>query len=262
MGHYQALEPDAPGADRSRVDFEKGRAFLQGIVRTLLGAHHAVGGSERNLLAALLEQGEMTDRELRDQVLTIVMAGHETTAKSLTWALYLLDRHPDVMATLVQELDRELDGRLPAVADVDRLTYTRSVLDETMRLFPPVWLISRRAVVDEQLDGYDVPSGTLVCISPYTLHRHPGYWSDPERFDPARFAPGRERDRPSHLYLPFGGGPRLCIGRHFALTEAVLVLATVLQSVRLELVPGQDVVPEALVTLRPRDGIHAVPQPR
>jgi cytochrome P450 len=263
MGHYQIYDVDSTDAARSRAQFDRGRSFLDGIVRTLIAARRAVGGDEHNLLAPLLALGAaMRDDELRDQVLTIVMAGHETTAKSLTWTLYLLDQHPDVAATVVDEVDRVLGGRAPTASDVAALPYTRSVLDEAMRLYPPVWLISRRTVADDELGSYDVPAGTLVCISPYTLHRHPAYWDDPERFDPKRFAPGADADRPSHLYLPFGGGPRLCIGRQFALTEAVLVLATLLQSVQLGLVPGQDVQPEALVTLRPRDGIYVIPRRR
>ena len=263
MGHYQRDDIDSAEAAGSRAAFARGRAFLDGIVRTLIAARRAVGSTEADLFAAMLaEDGDVSDDELRDQVLTIVMAGHETTAKALTWTLFLLDAHPDVAATLDAELARVLDGRTPAAGDVTALGYCRSVIDEAMRLYPPVWLISRRTVVDDVLDGYDIPAGTLVCISPYTLHRHPTYWKEPERFDPARFAPGADAGRPSHLYLPFGGGPRLCLGRHFALTEAVLVLATILQRMRVPLVAGQVVEPEALVTLRPRHGIFAVPSAR
>jgi cytochrome P450 len=259
MGAYLHEDQGSAEAALSLAGFTKGRAFLDRTARTLIAARRAIGTDDGTLLATMLADQELGGDELRDQVLTIIMAGHETTAKALTWTLYLLDRHPGAEDAVCEELRHVLGGRVPTSADLGALPYCRAVLDEAMRLYPPVWLISRRCVADDELGGFDVPAGTLVCVSPYTLHRHPRYWEQPERFDPARFAPGTEAERPSHLYLPFGGGPRLCIGKHFALTEAVLVLATLLQSVRLELVPGQDVQPEALVTLRPRDGVYAVP---
>jgi cytochrome P450 len=148
-----------------------------------------------------------------------------------------------------------LGGRLPTAADLLALGLTRRVLDEVIRLYPPVWLISRRAIRDTELGGYLVPAGTLICISPWTLHRNPADWPDPERFDPGRFLPEAAAARPSHAYLPFGGGPRVCIGQTFALTEAALVLATILPRLSFAHLSGVPVEPEALVTLRPRNGL-------
>jgi enediyne biosynthesis protein E7 len=184
------------------------------------------------------------------------MAGHETTAKALTWTLHVLAGQPEAADAVQAELRLVLGGRLPTAADLPRLGLTRRVIDEAVRLYPPVWLISRRTTKDTELGGYPVPEGTLVCISPWTMHRNPDHWPDPERFDPGRFLPDAVAARPSHAYLPFGGGPRVCIGRAFALTEAALVLATILPRLDLAHVPGSPPVePEALVTLRPRDGL-------
>jgi cytochrome P450 len=202
----------------------------------------------------------MTATDLRDQVLTIVMAGHETTAKALTWTLYLLDRHPEAAQAVYDEVDRLPADRLPTAADLPGLETCTRAIKEAMRLYPPVWLISRRAVEPDVIDGYDVPAGTLVCVSPYVLHRDARYWPDPESYLPDRFA--GEHGHVSHQYLPFGGGPRICVGQHFAMAEATLVLAVLLRTLRLELVPGFPVEPEALVTLRPRHGMLMIPRPR
>ena len=270
IGHYlpadgdRASPPGRPqGPPASATRYARASAFLDQIVRTIIAARRAGGGLGRpDLLAALLASpAEVSDTELRDQVLTIAMAGHETTAKSLTWALYLLDRHPQIAAQVEEEVDTALGGRLPTAADLPRLAMCRQVIEEALRLYPPVWQISRRARGPDTVGGYDVTPGALIAISPYLLHRHPGYWAEPDVFRPERFAAGAA-DRPSHLYLPFGGGPRVCIGQHFAIVEATLVLATLIREVRLEVVPGFTVEPEALVTLRPRHGLLAVPRAR
>jgi cytochrome P450 len=202
------------------------------------------------------ESGEtMTDRQLRDEVMTFVLAGHETTAVALTWTWYLLDRHPDVLARLRAEVATVLGGRTPALEDVPRLSYTRMVVEEAMRLYPPVWGFMRQSVGPDRIGGYDIPKGTVIAICPYIIHRHPDFWPDPERFDPERFTPERVRERPRFAYLPFSGGPRLCIGNEFALMEAQLVVAMTVQRYRLALVPGARVEPESRVTLRPRAGL-------
>jgi cytochrome P450 len=201
----------------------------------------------------------MSDTDLRDQVLTIIMAGHETTAKALTWTLYLLDGHPEALEALYGEVDRVLDGRVPTAEDLPRLEGCARAVKEAMRLYPPVWLISRRATGPDVVDGFDVPAGTLICVSPYVLHRDPRYWTRPEEYAPGRFL---THPQVSHQYLPFGGGPRICVGQHFAMVEATLVLAMLLQRLRLELVPGFPVEPEALVTLRPRHGMSMIPRLR
>jgi len=264
IGHYLP----ADGADQAdtgvrRARYARAAAFLDQVVRAIVMARRAGGGAGRmDLLAGLLASpADVSDTELRDQVLTIAMAGHETTAKSLTWTLYLLDRHPRVAEQLTSEVDAALGGRLPTAADLPRLPMCRQVIEEALRLYPPVWQISRRAIGADTVGGFDVTPGALVGISPYLLHRHPAYWAEPDAFRPERFA-ASSAERPSHLYMPFGGGPRICIGQHFAIVEATLVLATLVREVRLEVVPGFVVEPEALVTLRPRNGLLAIPRPR
>jgi cytochrome P450 len=274
IGHYSPGEDADPADTATRRDaYLRAQAFLNTVVRTIVAARAATGpgaahppgtaGPGRgDLLDTMLSAGHgptgtgaVSATELREQVLTIVMAGHETTAKALTWTLYLLDRHPAVAAQLRAEVDRVVGDRPPTAADLPALEYCGWVIQEAMRLYPPVWLISRRASNADRVGGYDIPPGTLVCVSPYLLHRHPGYWDEPELFRPERFSPDQVAARPSHLYLPFGGGPRICIGQHFAMVEAVLVLATIMRSLRLTTVPGLVVEPEALVTLRPKNGM-------
>lgn len=208
------------------------------------------------LLHARDEGGsQMTDQQLRDEVMTLFLAGHETTALALTWAWHLLAQHPAAEQRLLAELAAVLGGRAPAVADLPRLRYADAVVTEAMRLYPPAWVIGRQAAADCEIGGYPVPAGTVVLISPWVMHRHPDYFPEPERFDPDRWTGGLAEQLPAHAYLPFGGGPRLCIGKAFARMEAVLVLATVAQRYRMTPVPGQRVAPDPVVTLRPRHGL-------
>ena len=262
IGHY--VPPDDPDPDdtaRRQRDFARARAFLGLVTTTLIGARRVAGGADgATLLDALLGGPHpLSERELRDEVLTLIMAGHETTAKSLTWTLYLLDQHRAEADLVHEEVDRVLGGRTPTAADLPRLVHCKRAVQEAMRLYPPVWLTTRRARAADVIDGYDVAPGTLVCVSQWVLHRDPRYWERPDAYIPARFA---GPVRPSHLYLPFGGGDRVCIGQHFALVEAVLVLATLAQRVRLELVEGFPVEPEALVTLRPKHGMRMIARSR
>ncbi|GHF31128.1 cytochrome P450 [Kitasatospora xanthocidica] len=279
IGHYvPSPDPDPADTARRYADFGRARVFLNTVTRTLIASRRLSGGSSGgsggsgggsgrdgagkggNLLDTMMSTDHLvSDEDLRDQVLTIVMAGHETTAKSLTWTLYLLDRHPEELAKVREEVDRVLGGRPPTAADLQDLPACRRAIQEAMRLYPPVWLISRRAVAEDTVGGYHVEPGTLVCVSQWVLHRHPDYWDAPDAYRPDRFDGA---DLPSHLYLPFGGGDRICVGQHFAMLEAVLVLATLLQSVRLELVEGFPVEPEALVTLRPKHGMTMIARPR
>jgi cytochrome P450 len=262
MGHYEPLA-DSDEGRRARLEFRRAVAFLDQIVRLLIEGRRASRLQVDDLLGRLLDAGAgddgevgFTPNELRDQVITMVMAGHETTAKALTWTIYLLDRHPDVGERLRDELRRVLGDRLPTSADLPRLAFCRQVVQEAMRLYPPVWLISRRTTRAIELDGYDIAENALVCISPYTLHRHRDHWDDPLAFDPERFSPARSTDRDPFAYLPFSEGPRKCIGHAFAMTEAQLVLAILWSRIDFRLVPGHHVEPEALVTLRPRDGVR------
>lgn len=200
--------------------------------------------------------GGMTDRQVRDEAMTLFLAGHETTANALDWTWYLLSRVPEAEAILHAELERVLGGRLPTVEDMAHLPYTRMVLAESLRLFPPAYVIGRQAVEDHSVRDYVVPAGATVFVSPYVMHRDPRYYTDPERFAPERWAPETEARRPKFSYFPFGAGPRLCIGEGFAWTEGILVLATLAQRWRARLVPGQRVEMEPLITLRPKHGIR------
>lgn len=253
MSHYDPGSGD-PEIARDRAAFGAALGFLDRIVRLLVDGRRLGGEPDapaQDVLDALLRDG--TDQtEIRDQVLTILMAGHETTAKALTWTLWLLDRHPAERERVEAEVDAVLGGRLPTAADAPRLTACRNAVAEALRLYPPVWLISRRALGEDELEGFHVAPGTLVCVSPYLLHRHPGLWARPDEFDPSRFD-GPEPD--PFAYLPFSGGPRQCVGRELALLETQLVVAVLCSRLRARLAPGHPVEPEALVTLRPRHGM-------
>jgi cytochrome P450 len=221
------------------------------------------GGGEEDLLALLMgtrdeETGEaMNDEQLRDEVMTLFLAGHETTANALTWALYLIATHPEAEERLRQELDEVLgpDRGAPTIQDLPRLAYTKMVVDETLRLYPPAWITNRQAIAEDEILGHRIPAKSFVSLSPYVLHRHPDYWERPDEFDPERFSPERDTGRPRFAYFPFGGGPRQCIGQSMALVEAQLVLATVLNRCRLRPVSDKPVEPQALATLRPRGGL-------
>jgi cytochrome P450 len=208
------------------------------------------------------DDGRMSDLQLRDEAMTIFLAGHETTANALTWTLYLLSQHPEVERRLHAELDAALAGRLPAAADLPALPYTRMVLAESMRLFPPAYVIGRRALEDYSLGGYHVPARSIVLVSQHLNHRDPRWWPDPERFDPERFTPERSAERPKFAYFPFGAGTRVCIGEQFAWMEGTLLLATIAQRWRLRLAPGQVVEPKPMITLRPRFGMRMIPEAR
>lgn len=210
------------------------------------------------LMAARDEDGSsFDDDQLRAEALTLILAGHETTANALSWAFVALHDNPSVEAALTQEIDSALRGERPSSASLAALPYSERVISETLRLYPPAWIVTRRALGPDTIGGYDISADTIVQIAPYTLHRHEAYWEDPLRFDPDRFLPERSAGRSPWVYIPFGGGPRICIGKAFAVTEARLVLATLLQRFRFPLVAGHPVEPHATVTLRPKHGIRA-----
>ncbi len=228
---------------------------------------HRAGTDAEDLLSLLMhtrdeETGEtMGDRQLRDEAITLYLAGHETTATALAWTFYLLARNPEAEERLRAELDEALGDAPPTAADLPRIPYARMVVDEAMRLYPPVWITNRQALGEDELCGYHVPPGQIVMVCPYVLHRHPDYWERPEEFDPERFAPGRSEVRPRFAYFPFGGGPRQCIGRDMALVEAQLILATVLRRYRLRLADDRPVEPFPAVTLRPKGGLPMIAEP-
>jgi cytochrome P450 len=237
------------------------RGVLDAIVYRFIGERRRSGIQRDDLLTMLLETrdedtGEsMTDEQIRDEVMTIFIAGHETTAVNLTWTFFLLSRHPESNRRLKDELDRVLGGRPPTVADLANLPYLRMVVDESMRLYPPAWALSRLPLVDDEIGGFHIPPRVNVFLSPYVTHRHPEFWENPEGFDPERFSPGRSAGRPRYAFFPFGGGPRMCIGNNFALMEAQLILATIAQRYRLDLAPGYVPFLKPMITLRARDGM-------
>ena len=204
----------------------------------------------------------MTDQQARDEVVTLFLAGHETTANALNWTWYLLAQHPAVEARLYQELDTVLHGESPTLADLDRLPYTEMVLKESMRLYPPAWGFSRKSIEDVEIGGYPIDKGVDVGMLTYFTHHDPGWFPDPERFDPKRFTPENEAKLPRYAYLPFGGGPRICVGNAFAMMEGCLILATIASRYRLTLAPGQTVQMQPLITLNPKGGLPMTIQVR
>lgn len=237
-------------------------------VGAVIAARRKNPDAHHDLLSMLLmvrdeETGEgMSDRQLRDEVTTLVLAGHETTANALAWTWSWLSKFPYVEARLYDEFRAVLGGRAPEAADCAQLKYTSMVVQESMRHHPPVWVIEREALADDVVLGYRVPRGTIVSVAPYILHHHPAYWENPEGFDPERFTPEAVAARQRFAYLPFGGGPRICIGNAFAMMEAQIILAVLGQRFRVELAPGHRPEPELLLTLRPKGGIRAVVRER
>jgi cytochrome P450 len=210
------------------------------------------------LVAALDEEtgAKLSPAEVRDEVLTIFVAGHETTASAMTFVWYVLSQLPEWEAKLHAELDAVLGGQPPTEADIPKLALTRRIIEETMRLYPPAPGLSARVALEaDEVAGARIPKGGTVVVSSWVLHRHRLLWDNPERFDPDRFLPERSAGRPRFAYLPFGGGPRVCIGQVLAMTEATLILATLAQRYRLRLRPGHKVTIQSRVTIRPRDGL-------
>jgi cytochrome P450 len=240
--------------------FQENKRRVEGLVERIIEDRQRDPGQAHDLLAMLLEArdeqgGGMSPVELRDEVITLLVAGYETTANCLAWTWYLLSQNPDPRERLHEELARVLGGRVPSISDLQELPYNRMVLDESLRLFPPAWIVGRRALGEDRLGEHVIPAGSVIALSPYTMHRHPGYWNRPDEFDPDRFTPERSSDRKPFAYFPFGGGPRLCIGHNFALLEAQLIIATVAQRYQLDLAPGHAVEPERIFVLRPRGGL-------
>jgi cytochrome P450 len=246
------------------------RAKLDAIIYGMIAERRAAAGDgsmrdRGDLLSMLLlardeeapsSAGGMTDQQVRDEAMTIFLAGHETTANALTWTWYLLGESPAVEARLIAEVDRLLGGRPPTVADIASLSYVEKVVTESMRLYPPAWIIGRRALVDYPIGEYVAPARSIMVMSPYVLQRDGRFFPDPGRFNPDRWTPEFRAALPPFAYFPFGGGPRRCIGDSFAWMELVLVVATIAQHWQLRLVPGHRVEPQPLVTLRTRHGMR------
>jgi len=242
---------------------KRARALLRARIQEMIAERRARETERDDFLSILLrtrdEDGRpMSDEQVRDEAITFFGAGHETTATGLTWAWYLLAQHPHVYRRMQAEVDDALHGRPPTYEDLARLPYTLQVFKEVLRLYPPAYALSRVALHDVAIEGYRIPKNMTVLMSPYALHRRADYFPNPSHFDPDRFAPEREAALPRGAYLPFGDGPRVCIGNHFALMEGHLLLATLAQRVTFDLVAGQCVVPNPQVTTRPRGDIQMV----
>jgi cytochrome P450 len=221
----------------------------------------AKAAGAKDLLTLLLtarddDGNSMSDQQLRDEVITLLLAGHETTALNLSWSWYLLAKHPEVEAKLHAELDAVLASRVPTAADLPKLQYTDRVIRETLRLYPPAWRIFRRTVEPLTLGDYTLPPGTNIVMSQWVTHRDPRWFPEPDRFRPDRWNEESAAKLPRFAYFPFGGGPRVCIGAGFAMMEATLLLAAIAQKYRMHLAPNQRVEPLASITLRPKNGIR------
>ncbi len=244
---------EARGAQRSETSLLSGARGAEPPER---GATKSYGDDLLGMLMEATEEGQaMDDKQLRDELITMTLAGHETTANLMAWTFYLLSKHPEVARRVREEAVRVLGSRDPALEDVKQLEYARMVLEESLRLYPPAWAFERQAVAPDRLGPYAIEKGTIIGFSPYVLHRHPAHWENPEGFDPERFSKERSEKRARYAYLPFGGGPRTCVGNHFAMMEAQIILAMVAREWALELVPSHPVVVDPVITLRPKHGI-------
>jgi len=248
--------------------FEKARARLDQTIYGMIAERRASVEDRGDLLSMLLLSrddegaGGMSDQQVRDEALTLFLAGHETTAQALTWTWYLLSQNPECERTLHEEVDGVLGGRAPEFDDLPQLRYTEMVLAEAMRLYPPAWAIGRKAIAPFELGGYQIPKGAIIIVSPYVIQRDPRFFPDPERFDPERWTPANRDARPKFCYFPFGGGARVCIGERFAWMEGTLLLAAIAQKWRLRLAPGHRVEPLPLITLRSKYGMKMTVEAR
>jgi len=243
----------------------RARRNIDSLIYKLISERRASGRDEGDVLSMLLtaQDGEngLTNTQVRDNVMTLMAAGHETTANALTWTLYQLAQNPIVCDKLLVELQQVLAGRIPTVADMPNLPYTEWVVSESMRLYPPVWMMGRRAIADFEMGGYSFPAGTFFGMSQWVLHHMPELWDDADTFRPERWDPTSEKKALQWAYFPFGGGPRICIGMPFAQLEAKVLLITILQHYRPRLVPGFQVELQPLITLRPKHGLRLLLEP-
>ncbi|MGW5051294.1 cytochrome P450 [Actinokineospora sp. NPDC004072] len=247
---------------RGQLEFRKARTDLERMVAILVAQRKAnpiASGDDvvTRLIASTAKEADrrVGDRRMRDELVTLLLAGHETTASTVGWTLHLVGKHPEVRQRLHEEAVAVYGDRRPEYADLAKLRYTHMVLDEAMRLYPPVWILPRRALQDDEVGGYHVPAGAEVLICPYTLHRHPAYWPEPTRFDPQRFDPDVPSGRPRYAHIPFGAGPRFCVGNHLGMMEATFIISTLMRELRLDEVPGFRVTPEPMMSLRLGGGL-------
>jgi cytochrome P450 len=248
--------------------FARARRVLDRVVLNLVAARRQETARPDDLLTLLLDAQDdqtsvgMTDEQVKDEALTLLTAGHETVGAALSWTWYLLGRHPRVQNDLCDEVRGRLGGRGPTLEDLPQLPLTRAVFEEALRLYPPAWGQPRESIHADEINGYPIPAKAIITLNQWVTHRHPDFWEEPQAFKPDRFLAGQSAGRHKFAYFPFGGGPRLCIGNTFALLEGPLVLATILQRFRVELVPGQAVVPDPTFTLRPKYGVKVRLWPR
>jgi len=240
--------------------FKRARAQLDRVVYDMMRAHRADGDDRGDLLSMLMESEDengvgFSDVQVHDEALTILLAGHETTANALAWTIYLLQRNPQIEEKLYAHVAEVLGDRDATIDDFPKLEYVRAVVSEAMRIYPPAWLTGRRALEDTTIGAYEVRKGEIVLVSQYVTHRNPRYWDAPERFDPDRWLAGPPKEK--FAYFPFGGGNRLCIGERFAWLELVLGIATMIRRVRFDRIDALDVEPEPLVTMRPKSPVYA-----
>ena len=259
MGGFSVIPAWVPTVQKFRVN--RAVRALDDVVYGIIASRREGGEDNGDLLSMLLmarddDGNGMTDEQVRDETVTLLLAGHETTANALNWTFMLLSQNPDAEAKLHEELDAVLGGRAPTLADLKQLPYTEMVVKESMRLYPPAYSFGRMAIEDVTIHGYDIPANTDINIFGIIAHRSPKWWDDPMAFRPERFSPENESSIPRYAYLPFGGGPRVCIGNSFAMMEARLMLATIAQHYTLRLKPGQKVELDPLITLRPLGGMH------
>jgi len=245
----------------SNMRFRQQKKLLDAAVHKIISERRANPGDHGDLLSMLMavtgdsDDDRMTDAQLRDEVMTLFLAGHETIATAMSWTFMLLSQHPEVAVRVRDELNSVLGDDPVRFEDLPKLPYTGSVIDEAMRLYPPAWIIERQALEDDTVGGYRVPKGAVVAVSPWGLHHSPKLWKDPKRFDPDRFSAEARAEHPKYAYLPFGGGPRFCIGNNFALMEAKIILATFVRQFDIDI--PHTPVPIPRVTLRPVGGMPA-----
>ena len=253
-----------PTPDNRR--FNEAMRTLNDGISSIIEQNRRNGSRERSFVAMLMDArdadtGErMSDRQLHEETIGMLQQGHDTIGETLAWTWYLLSLHPEVERKVHAEVTEVLGGRVPVVADLEKLTYTTMVVQESLRVFPPVWIIPRDAINDDVIGGYRIPAGSTVLLSPYLTHRHPDFWQNPEAFDPERFLPAVAKTRPRYAYFPFGGGPRLCMGADMAVMETLLIMAMVVQRFRLHLVSCHREEPECIIDMVPRGGVPATLQ--